>query len=340
MPPELPEGIVTSTELVSAEIGTVDVVQPEDVHRLWKVYNTTRHVLVRNTGPRLENLFWRLGGDRARLCRALTGSTVARLFDEIHEDHNFVRRLARRRRRRLLAQRERGGAAPSAVPTHPEARVPAGESAGTRPAPTARAADPPPPAPARPPILKKGGKGKERAVREAPDPDDTALLSAGSDPGSDEAPSHPEPDWSTRVEPWAVGAAAGPGPKAAEAASKRKRTTFVAGGTSRTRKPRVDRRKSSLSSMGSLAAGSKLATTTTTTTTASTATATATATVADEHVPRTTDGSHAPWRPRRAVLFTTYSTPALPALALAAASRDTTGGPAPEPATRFTAAGP
>ncbi|KAI9748215.1 MAG: hypothetical protein M1815_003438 [Lichina confinis] len=86
MTTSLPEGIVTHTDSVAREIDQVDVITVDDVRRLWKVYNANKHVLRRNSGGRLENLFWRIWANQGRLCRELSGSTVAKLFVSISED--------------------------------------------------------------------------------------------------------------------------------------------------------------------------------------------------------------------------------------------------------------
>lgn len=70
------------------------------------VYTTNKHVLRRNSGRRLENLFWRIWSNRARLCRVLSGATVARLFNYIADDQDAIIRTTpvaspRERQRRL-----------------------------------------------------------------------------------------------------------------------------------------------------------------------------------------------------------------------------------------------
>ncbi|KAI9882971.1 MAG: hypothetical protein M1823_005275 [Watsoniomyces obsoletus] len=95
MTTSLPEGIVTHTDSIAADIDQVDIITVEDVRRLWKVYSTNKNVLRHNSGWRLENLFWRIWADRGRLCGRLSGSMVARLFVQISEDSDQIRTTPR-----------------------------------------------------------------------------------------------------------------------------------------------------------------------------------------------------------------------------------------------------
>ncbi|KAI9783738.1 MAG: hypothetical protein M1816_001174 [Peltula sp. TS41687] len=87
----LPQGLITNTDSISADIKQVDEVTIEDIRRLWKAYSVNKHVLRYSSGIRLENLFWRIWGNRGRLCHVLTGSTVARLVNYMSEDHDMIR---------------------------------------------------------------------------------------------------------------------------------------------------------------------------------------------------------------------------------------------------------
>ncbi|KAL8906955.1 MAG: hypothetical protein Q9207_001709 [Kuettlingeria erythrocarpa] len=80
----LPEGLVTTSDGVQADIETFDRVDVEDVVRLWKAYHTNSALLAEGVGQRLENFFWRIWSN-PRLLDELRGSLVAAIFGKISE---------------------------------------------------------------------------------------------------------------------------------------------------------------------------------------------------------------------------------------------------------------
>ncbi|KAK0513363.1 hypothetical protein JMJ35_004349 [Cladonia borealis] len=84
MPGELPQGLVSTKEVVSGEIERVDRVEAEDVQKLWKVYHSKKAALADNVGHRLENFFWRIWSS-GRIRDRITGTQVATQFSDINE---------------------------------------------------------------------------------------------------------------------------------------------------------------------------------------------------------------------------------------------------------------
>ncbi|KAE8377220.1 hypothetical protein BDV26DRAFT_282052 [Aspergillus bertholletiae] len=83
----LPKGLVSTTRKVSLELDDTNIVDISDVRRLWKdvpVYNTHPSVHEGDIGYRLENFFWRIWSSD-RLCGSLSGSTLAKMFQQISE---------------------------------------------------------------------------------------------------------------------------------------------------------------------------------------------------------------------------------------------------------------
>ncbi|KAE8147880.1 hypothetical protein BDV25DRAFT_159384 [Aspergillus avenaceus] len=84
----LPQGLVSTAEGVPSELDDLDVVDPDDIKRLWRVYSTNPSVHEGDIGHRLENFFWRIWSSK-QLCSSLDGSTLARLFLRISESNPF-----------------------------------------------------------------------------------------------------------------------------------------------------------------------------------------------------------------------------------------------------------
>ncbi|PYH48723.1 GATA-like domain-containing protein [Aspergillus saccharolyticus JOP 1030-1] len=85
----LPRGLLaTATQKVSADLTAADMVELADVARLWRVYSANPSVHNDDKGYRLENLFWRIWGNR-RLSRSLSGSMLADLFSRIADQRSI-----------------------------------------------------------------------------------------------------------------------------------------------------------------------------------------------------------------------------------------------------------
>ncbi|KAI9684132.1 MAG: hypothetical protein M1829_003402 [Trizodia sp. TS-e1964] len=76
--------IVTNSEAISGDLGSIDHVVVEDIYFLWRVYTTNKSVLPNDIGHRLENFFWRIWGND-QICRNISGATLARIFQDISE---------------------------------------------------------------------------------------------------------------------------------------------------------------------------------------------------------------------------------------------------------------
>ncbi|EPE08433.1 hypothetical protein F503_01216 [Ophiostoma piceae UAMH 11346] len=85
--PILPMGFVENTAEVYREVASFDTVPPEKLREYWRVYTITHKKLYDPTANRLENFWWHVWGSNRR---ELSGSTVARLYQEISNGPTFV----------------------------------------------------------------------------------------------------------------------------------------------------------------------------------------------------------------------------------------------------------
>ncbi|KAJ0416263.1 hypothetical protein BJY00DRAFT_317032 [Aspergillus carlsbadensis] len=84
----LPEGLVSTSDKVTSELGGIDAVDVGDIVQLWKAYSTKPSVHEGDTGFRLQNFFWRIWSSK-RLSASLTGSTLAHLFLQVSEPRSL-----------------------------------------------------------------------------------------------------------------------------------------------------------------------------------------------------------------------------------------------------------